>query len=391
MTKKVELKLHEVSPREIVGRDTISRYQAQFRAASNAALEILEGKGVDRVYCDYHDDFVVRNSKCGDVEYHFFQVKTKAKRNYQWSLLDIFGIYKKKTQDKDKIANSFIGKLLLHTINFKDSCGGIVFLTNIHFVDEIEEMITDLESGYFNNNNNKILVEKFNECYCDGGQKFEEDEIKCLLSKLTLTPGVQYLNEANDFEAVAREKIYKYSEIDLEFVEAKEIIDNLVVLAERKSFKKLMGEISESELDDKAGIGINDLLDILSISRGAYEILLNGGDLKAIKSVSVLQRKLEQAGASIEMIEYCCEKKIQWDEWYRNKRHVIPEFDLKFLQEDINAILKDLINGTTVLQDIQKKVDELMRSLSGRDIAGQVTKELLLGGVFSALVRSEAR
>jgi len=391
MAKKDDPKIHEVMPRENVGRDTISRYQAQFRAASNAALEILEGKGVDRVYCDYHDDFVVRDSKSGDAEYHFFQVKTKEKRNYQWTLLDIFGIYKKKTQDKDKIVNSFIGKLLLHTINFKNSCGSVVFLTNIHFADEIEEMIADLDSGYFDNKHNKILVEKFNECYCDVGQEFEDGEIKELLSKLTLTPGVQYLNEANDFEAVAREKIYKYSEIDLEYVEAKEIIDNLVVLAENKSFKKLIGDVSESELDDKAGIGINDLLEILSISRGAYEILLNGGDVKAIKSASILQRKLEQAGASIEMIEYCCEKKIQWDEWYRTKRHVIPEFDLKFLQEDINAILKDLINGTTVLQDIQKKVDNLMLSLAGKNIADQVTRELLLGGVFSAFVRSEAQ
>ncbi len=391
MTEKESPKLHEVTPRENIGRDTISRYQAQFRAASNAALEILEGNGVDRVYCDYHDDFVVRNTKSGSVEYHFFQVKTKAKRNYQWTLLDIFGIYKKKTQDKDKIINSFIGKLMLHTINFEGSCGGVVFLTNIQFADEIEEMITDLDSGLFDNKHNKILVEKFNECYCVSGQDFDDGEIKELLSKLTLTPGIQYLNDSNDFEAVARDKIYKYSEIDLEYVEAKEIIDSLVNLAEKKSFRKIMGEISESELDDKAGVGINDLLDILSISRGAYEVLLNGGDPKAIKSASVLQRKLEQAGASIEMVEYCCEKKIQWDEWYRKKRHVIPEYDLKFLQEDINTILESLISGKAALKDIQKKVDDLLVSLKGKDIENQITRELLLGGVFSALVRSESQ
>jgi len=391
MVKKEDPKLHEVTPKENAGRDTISRYQAQFRAASNAALEILEGKDVDRVYCDYHDDFVVRKSKSGDVEYHFFQVKTKAKRNYQWSLLDIFGIYKRKVQDKDKIVNSFIGKLLLHTVNFKDSCGGVVFLTNIHFADEIEVMIADLDSGDFDNKHNKILVEKFNECFCDADHEFEDAEIKELLSKLTLTPGVQYLNEDNDFEATAREKIYKYSEIDLENIEAKEIVDNLVVLAENKSFRKLIGEVSESDLDDKAGIGINDLLDILSISRGAYEILLNGGDLKAIKSASVLQRKLEGAGASIEMVEFCCEKKIQWDEWYRNKRHVIPEYDLKFLQEDINAILSGLMRGGAALKDIREKVDDLLVSYEGKNIANQVTKELLLGGVFSALVRSESQ
>lgn len=45
-------------PREVVGRNTISRFRMQFQAAAYAALEILSGKEVDRVYCDYHDGFV---------------------------------------------------------------------------------------------------------------------------------------------------------------------------------------------------------------------------------------------------------------------------------------------------------------------------------------------
>ena len=392
MTDKTDPKLHEVQPRETSGRDTISRYQAQFRAAALEALKILDAENIDRVYCDYHDDFVVRDLSSGDIHYHFFQVKTKNKRNYQWSLLDLFGIYKsKKDQVKEKMLDSFIGKLLLHAINFKDSCGNVVFLTNIHFKDEIEEMIEDLEAGEFENKHTKTLIDSFNDCYGGEDSSLDDEKVKKLLSKLILTPGVQYLNEKNDFEAIAREQIYKYSEIDLEYVEAKEIIDNLISLAEKKSFGKLIGEITEEELDDVAGIGIDDLLDILSISRGAYEILKTGGDLKAIKSASVLQRKLQQAGATLEMVEFCCEKKIDWDTWYRNKRHVIPEFDLRFLQEDINSILKQLVAGVISLKDIETKVDELFTSLSGKSIAHHVTKELLLGGVLSALVRSESQ
>lgn len=61
--------IHEKPLRETAGRNTISRFRMQFQAAAYAALEILSGKEVDRVYCDYHDDFVVRRTVGGAVEY----------------------------------------------------------------------------------------------------------------------------------------------------------------------------------------------------------------------------------------------------------------------------------------------------------------------------------
>src|SRR5690242_15609008 len=118
-------KLHEVQPREDVGRKTIARYRVQFRAAGFACLDILEGKQIDRVYCDHHDDFVVRKNDGSKHLYFFFQVKTKERRNYQWTVNDLLGLTKKpRKNDKEalgKIRNSFIGKMLLHTINFPET------------------------------------------------------------------------------------------------------------------------------------------------------------------------------------------------------------------------------------------------------------------------------
>ena len=42
--------------REQNGRDSFSRYRAQARSAAMAALSILEGGNIDRVYCDLHDE-----------------------------------------------------------------------------------------------------------------------------------------------------------------------------------------------------------------------------------------------------------------------------------------------------------------------------------------------
>src|SRR5690606_18737475 len=56
-TKAMDI-IHEKEPRETVGRNTVARFRMQFQPAAYAALEILSGKEIDRVYCDYHDDFV---------------------------------------------------------------------------------------------------------------------------------------------------------------------------------------------------------------------------------------------------------------------------------------------------------------------------------------------
>lgn len=70
-------RIHEVEPRENVGRDTIARFQAQFRGAAFECLSLLEDDDLDRVYCDYQDDFVSRLNIDGNHIYNFYQVKTK--------------------------------------------------------------------------------------------------------------------------------------------------------------------------------------------------------------------------------------------------------------------------------------------------------------------------
>ncbi|WP_146135911.1 dsDNA nuclease domain-containing protein, partial [Yersinia pseudotuberculosis] len=128
--------LHEIKPREQAGRDTLERYNAQVRAASIACLSILEGKDVVRVYCEFHDDFVIEKNKLGKIAYSFVQVKTKDKLSDIWKLNDVFGILtrnsKKKPQTDEKVVNSFIGKLIQHTVNFPETCENIIFMTNTH-------------------------------------------------------------------------------------------------------------------------------------------------------------------------------------------------------------------------------------------------------------------
>jgi hypothetical protein len=267
----------------------------------------------------------------------------------------------------------------------------VVFLTNIQLDDEMEGVAAALEAGDFNNETLKLLIASFNEAFVEG-EPLDATSIQHSIGRLSLRPGIQYLHpQAKDFEAVAREAIFNYSEVDLEHLECEEIIRNLVGLVERKSFQDAIAGMTESQLDDIAGIGIADMLEILSISKGAYQQLLAGGDPTAIKSASIIQRKLTQAGAGEDLIEYCSKWKVQWDIWFRDKRHMLPEFELNFLLDDLNGIKNLLATSQIPLKDLQTQIEALWTTISSKGLSGTLSRDLLMGGVFSALVRSEAQ
>lgn len=208
--------LHTKPPREQSGRDSFSRYRSQVRSAAMASLSILEGKEVDRVYCDLHDDFVIRIKNENSVAYVFYQVKTMGKQNHNWSLNELFGLNPKiKDQSKQnsvKIKDSYIGKLLLHTVVFDGFCDAVVFQTNINNGNDVERLYADIEDGIFSHRHSKVLLERFNECFPgDTGSVFSIDEIKEKISKLKFETDVQYLKNGDDnFEPLARYKIYEF-------------------------------------------------------------------------------------------------------------------------------------------------------------------------------------
>lgn len=383
--------LNEVPPVETAGRETIARFNAQFRAAAYQCLSILTGKDIDRVYCDYQDDFVARRTVDGRPVYHFYQVKTKGQRNYRWSKTELFGLYAKKASKPERLADSFIGKLMLHTIRFNTSCGSVVFLTNVHFDNNVEALVQAISSSDFTNADLKAFADSFNSAF-NLTPPLNASEVEARLRKLVLTPGITYLDPHDrDFGALARAAIYKYSEIDLQHAECEEIIRSLLDIVQQKSFQKLIGDLDEASLDEAAGVGITDLLEILSISKGAYDELVAGGDPKAVKNASIIQRKLSQAGVNADMIEYCSRCKVQWDMWLREKRHSIPEFELNFLLEDLNAIKNQWVIAAIKFAGVRVEIDQLWDRASSKGLTSTMTKDILLGGLFAALVRSEAQ
>jgi len=378
-----------ISPEEDVGRDTLSRFDMQFQAAAFSALEILKGDGIDCVYCDYHDDFVVRRQVGGVPTYHFFQVKTKKRLNAQWKLSEVFAI-KPHGQKSDKdsmeaVRKSFVGKLLLHGVLFDEQCSEVTLLSNIYFDQHVVTAVEELRGKSPQCKAANFLTEHFSAIFTLQ-PSLDESTAKKFLSKLSLSPAVSHIDFKPDaFTNAARAAIYRYSEIDLNHYETAELASSLLDLVFRKS-KQSLESVKPTEIEDAIGINIDDLLKVLSISRTAYAALLAGEDEKALKTASVLQRAFANAGARPEMIEYAARQKVNWDLWLRHARHIYTEFDLEQLLHLLDSLYEKWRSKGARFEDLAILLDELNKVDFLSKFEG-INKDILFGGVNSVIVR----
>jgi Cap4 dsDNA endonuclease len=385
--------IHDKAPRETVGRDTMVRFRMQYQAAAFAALEILSGKEVDRIYCDYHDDFVVRRAVAGVVEYHFFQVKTKGRANQQWDVDGVFSLKRTGALDTpeklEAIRSSIAGKLFVHTVEFGEQCRAVTVLSNVHFKDEVHDLVADLAAGTSSKKYTRQLIEKF-AAIISPDKPLSPEQVEAARKKLTLQPNVQYIGDTLEaFGIAAHNAIWKHSEIALHQHEVERIARSLVTLVEERSCASING-LSKADIDLATGVGLEDLLRVLSISTQVYQTLQQGGDPEAIKTASILQRKLKEAGTPDPMIESASRAKVAWDVWMRNARHTFPDFKLDVLLAEIDGKCRAWLLGGGVLADLEKCITELQESSIGKQFP-KLDVDLLFGALCAAIVRRAAR
>jgi len=382
-----------VAPTEDVGRETISRFDMQFQAAAFAALEILEGQGIDCVYCDFHDDFVVRKQEADKTTYHFFQVKTKKKLHHQWNLAEIFAFKKRgqkaEADSLEKVRKSFAGKLLLHGIAFDDACREVTLLSNVHFDEDVVTTVEQLRGRAPASLSAKFLAEHFCAIF-EITPALPQSKTGELLAKLSLDAGVAYIAPNREaFASAARSAIHKYSEIDLTYHETNELANGLVDLVYRKS-RTPLASVSPSDITALAGVQLEDLLEVLSISRSVYNALAAGEEPKALRSASVLQRCLKAAGATDPMIEFAAQQKVNWDVWLRSARHIYSPFDLNLLLEFIDKLYGTWISRGAEFSTLSGLLEEATHNLLVKKFAG-AQRDLLFGAISAVVVRRYSR
>lgn len=199
-------------------------------------------------------------------------------------------------------------------------------------------------------------------------------------------PNVQYIGDTLEaFSIAAHNAIWKHSEIELHQHEIEQIAKSLVMLVEEKSCAPI-GGLAKANIDLATGVGLEDLLKVLSISTQVYQTLLQGGDPAAIKSASILQRKLKEVGTPDHMIESASRAKVSWDVWMRNARHTFPEFTLDRLLEEVDKKCKAWLLAGGELADLEICISELMESPVGKQFP-TLGVDLLFGALCAAIVR----
>lgn len=379
--------LHEIDPREQDGRDAVARFKAQYRAAAYQCLLILKGGSVEAVFCDIHDDYVVKKIIDGKTQYEFYQVKTKNKKGFQWDLDDIYGINKRKIQALEKIKGSFVGKLMLHTVQFGDACLTVNLQSNKDFGESVYDVEEAFSSGNVDQKHAKHFFDFFNEIHPDANA-LTEDEIKGCLAKLRLNGSSKLVEiDGGDYLALARQAIYDNSEFDIQYIEFKEIALKLLALVEDKSIG-IISEISEQSIREKAGITLDDVLGVMAISPSGYRHLMNGGDLNALKNTSIIQRLLKAGGAIPEMIESLCKCKSEHDIWLANARHYISELDFQEFSMEINERVTKWLKQDGNLKNLLGIVKTYKASLNN-SFSGNISDDVCLGAFLAEIVRQK--
>lgn len=379
--------LHEVDPREQDGRDAVARFKAQYRAAAYQCLLILKGGDVDAIFCDIHDDYVVKKTINGVEQYDFYQVKTNNKKGFQWGLGNIYGINQRKDQALEKVKDSFVGKLMLHTVHFGDACSTINLQSNKDFDENVYDVEDAFNIGDINHKYAKHFFGFFKDIHLDA-KAFTEDEIKTCLAKLRLTGASTLVDiDGGNYLALARQAIYDNSEFDMKFIEFKEIALKLLMLVEEKSVGRI-SEISDQSIRESACITLDDVLGVMAISPSGYRHLINGGDPNALKSTSIIQRILKTGGATPEMIGSFCKCKSEYDIWLSSARHYISEIDFQGFCIDINEHVTKWLKHDGNLKNFLTTIKSYKSSLNN-SFSNNINDNICLGAFLAEIVRQK--
>ncbi|WP_077431305.1 dsDNA nuclease domain-containing protein [Pseudomonas sp. C9] len=385
-----KLTITEIKPREVVGRETTRRFYAQFKAAALESLQLLDHSNIDRIYCDFHDDYVVRYITPSGSSYRFVQVKTNGKANERWSPLEIFGIKKRLRKDTTHdLKTSFAGRLFLHIENFGPTCNCVQLSTNINFDDDVLDIENDLRNGSFKGKLTKTLITEIKNNFPKLAHQSDSSILKAF-SSFKLSPRENILDDEREaFITQASTKIYKYSEIHLTPPEVSKIVDTLVDLVRNKSSSVILEGMTELELEKVSAIALEDILGLLSISKTAFEILRAGGDNNAIKSASILQRTLTKSNFSIDTVNQFAQYKSDWDTWFRVSRHNIPNLQLTVYLQQANEVARKLANANLSILDLYSEVNKLLTFAVSTPGMQTIGEGQILGGVLAELVRGE--
>jgi hypothetical protein len=388
-------RLGQIEPRERAGAQTGRKYEYQYERTARAALDLLaDGLKHVCVYCDWHDDYVV---EIGDppTRYSFHQVKGRKTSQGPWRFGEFFGVAKSKARVLSKKPaivkmNAVLPLMLLHHINFSDSCAGVSFVTNTGIDPELSGFLTTL------NNKNSITAlpegvrfafEHIAQAYTTTTPPLAPSaaELFVWLRGLKVHTDQGQLENADAALLELADVVVKYSEIELLQRQAKQIAREIVNRVRAKvACSTTVVPASDIQLRHDKGIGVDELLTELSLSAQAYEALRVGAGSDVVKTLSRLQRFCEKHGMK-EHIVPICDFKALWDMWRTVERHFLKSTDYVLLESKAHEVLR----AKLAIKQIVHEAKEIAKQFANLTVT-PLTPEHVMGLIFFLAAQSEA-
>ncbi|RYZ77898.1 MAG: DUF4297 domain-containing protein [Proteobacteria bacterium] len=387
------ISLADVPAREVAGRDTGNKYFYQYKKAAEAAVELLEDGDAKLVFCDMHDDFVIKRLEGTLDVYLFHQVKAKDKKNHLWSFVDVFAVGLTK-QFKGSCADGFAWHMIAHQKSFSNQCKGVVLVTNVLFNDDVEEFIGAVLAA----STIADLVGKpkkqfsaLSDAYVAADPTFTPEYVFAFLKKFKLHSLAGPIDASDNEDAsVILRKVKEFSEVDLNLSQSKTVAEELINLVRKRSTAKIHPGISIQELEQKTSVSINDVVSVFPITADAFNILRQAGDQRALLNASILQRFLGRLGYSNELISLASVCKVEWDVWYFEMRHTPVQPDIQFLLARCESLVRQDLSGSGGLSKMHLELGHLLSEFAPKLAVGRpLNSNIVFGAFLSRVVNLE--
>lgn len=412
-----------MAPAEKTGALTGRQYEYQHEQATVGALEMLAQPDRLCVYCEWHDDFVVESTKNKPVGYHFHQVKSKSLALGAWTFHDIFGVSppKPKTpaqlakeqakadkQAKQAAANqpavavnphkalvvgedAIFRRLLAHYATFEARCAEFVFVTNNGVapdVTKLVEAVASVSSFAALESPTRSLFDQLVRGYVEASPPLvaTASDLFSRLKSLRIATEQGSLKPESALNDICN-RVFEYSEIDLQMSDQKQIARQLVQLVRTKATDtSVKPPAGDAVLRARKGVVISELLGVLSLSHEGYTALRDGGSKDLVKTLSRLQRYCRKAGGLEPYTAQICSLKAKWDTWRTTQRHQIQDADYLTIVNAAHAIISAQKTLDVLINLARQTAEALQASLpSGVSIEA----DHVLGLVFSLAADAE--
>jgi hypothetical protein len=378
-----------VEPREQVGAQTGALYDYQYHQAAAEALSLLDDTQVSCLYCEWHDDYVTETAP--DSRYRFHQVKTRQKSQGPWRVGEFFGLARK--QSDPAKADSIFGRLWDHVLKFGGRCESFVFVTDAGIEAKFEDLLSQTGTARRVDDLPQTPRKTFDKILAGVKPTFNisADELFAFLQRFRVQDGVGAVHDGKSARVLIAVRILEASEVDLKVSEAEKIGADLVATVRDRSHRTLKALPStRDELRASKGIGIDNLLPLLSLSTEGYRELKAGGR-ESVRALSRLHRLCKRSNVPDSLIPDFCRYKTAWDAWWIDQRHRVDQADYLAIKQQCAVLLRAHAEAGLSLDELIAQAKALASKYGTQLASSQpLTAELILGFVFSLAAEAEA-